>query len=787
MRKWLAVAIVLVVVAAAAGLAVNRLDAYLDRNKALLVERASAALGRRVALDRIEVTLRSGPGVRVTGLRIADDPAYSSADFLRTDTATVSLRLRPLLSGRTEIERVDLGAAHLAIIRTASGFNLQSLARPAPPPPPTAWLGAQPAFAAAESALPPLPVGSVTVRNGTIAFTDRTVEPPVELRATQVDLTASNLEQTAPPRLEIAAAVLEATQRNLHLAATVASEGASDAAQLPFDLTFDLGPVRIGALQRLPAAASVLPAALSIPDSVFVRGTAQGPLDQLAVTATVDASQTAVQYGSLFAKSKSLPMTVDIEAIRARGGVGFRRLQLHLGEIPLNAKGQVSGGAEPAMELVLVAPPAPLAAWARLVPGTSEVALSGTAAANLHVRGRLSGSPLPRVDGTLSLHDVGVSAAGRQQVADLTTAIAFKGDAVDIAATRLKIRGVPVEVTAALRDPQAPQIDFSVKAEALPLTALELGWPAANDQLYGVALEATARGSESGAVWHGALTATGGRVRDVELGNLHADLGYGGGLTTLQALELQTCGGTLSAQGTYDNRDHDAPAFEARATVHDIALAPLVAAADPKAAAQMEGTLQAQMAVTGTGRDWTRIQPTLAGTAEIAVADGVVKDVNVAEEVLSGVTGIAGVSQLISARVRGKYPALFGTADTRFSQLGATLHIAAGQAATDDLVIAAPDYTIRANGNVGFDGQVDLAATLQASNALSADVIADAAPARYLAAADGRIEIPFFLRGRLPKVRVKPDAEIIGRALERALGGKDFKALLKKGRRLFAN
>src|SRR5262245_6389500 len=74
MRKWIVLAIVLAV-AIAAVIAARNLDAYLNSNRVWLAARLEQALGRKVAFDEIGVSFAGGLGVRIKGVRIADDPA----------------------------------------------------------------------------------------------------------------------------------------------------------------------------------------------------------------------------------------------------------------------------------------------------------------------------------------------------------------------------------------------------------------------------------------------------------------------------------------------------------------------------------------------------------------------------------------------------------------------------------------------------------------------------------------------------------------------------------------
>jgi hypothetical protein len=163
-----------------------------------------------------------------------------------------------------------------------------------------------------------------------------------------------------------------------------------------------------------------------------------------------------------------------------------------------------------------------------------------------------------------------------------------------------------------------------------------------------------------------------------------------------------------------------------------------------------------------------------------AVRNGVLKGVNVADGVLSGVTGVAGLVTLVPARVRDRYRDIFAGDDTRFDELASDVRVADERIVLESLAVSAHDYAVRGKGTITFTQQVDLTATLIASAPLTADVIGTLKETALLTDTNGRLAIPFRLVGILPKVRVKPDQEFVGRVrqaligegLGRLLGGK---------------
>jgi AsmA protein len=183
----------------------------------------------------------------------------------------------------------------------------------------------------------------------------------------------------------------------------------------------------------------------------------------------------------------------------------------------------------------------------------------------------------------------------------------------------------------------------------------------------------------------------------------------------------------------------------------------------------MTGKLNGDIALEGSGSEQQAILRNLAGDGSVEVADGVLKGVNLAEEVLRSVTGVPGLSQLIGSKTRQKYPSLFSESDTVFEALGGKMDIAGGVMNLKDLVLAAKDYKLSGAGTVGFDKRVDIGTTFTASQALTEDLLGSVKEVKYLLDPSGRFALPVRLAGELPEIHVRPDTTFIAQKLSGAL------------------
>ena len=88
----------------------------------------TTALGRKVAIGNIELSILSG-GVKVSDVSIADDPAFSQSPFLQAKEVTAGVALLPLIfSGKLAVSSFTVTDPQVQLLHAASGkWNFSSL------------------------------------------------------------------------------------------------------------------------------------------------------------------------------------------------------------------------------------------------------------------------------------------------------------------------------------------------------------------------------------------------------------------------------------------------------------------------------------------------------------------------------------------------------------------------------------------------------------------------------------------------------------------------------------
>ena len=128
MRKWMIAGTVLIFLFVMVVLALLSANSLINRNRDYLVNRAEQALGRKVSVGKVEVSLWNGIGIRLNDFSLSDDATFSAGDFIRAKDLQVNLKIIPLLSKEIQVKRLILNKPVIGVRRSRNGtFNFASL------------------------------------------------------------------------------------------------------------------------------------------------------------------------------------------------------------------------------------------------------------------------------------------------------------------------------------------------------------------------------------------------------------------------------------------------------------------------------------------------------------------------------------------------------------------------------------------------------------------------------------------------------------------------------------
>jgi len=183
------------------------------------------------------------------------------------------------------------------------------------------------------------------------------------------------------------------------------------------------------------------------------------------------------------------------------------------------------------------------------------------------------------------------------------------------------------------------------------------------------------------------------------------------------------------------------------------------------------GTMTLAGQVSGPSPAEPHFELALAGDGKFNVKDGFVGGLAVGRA-LRDVLGLL-LDEQAAARLRERYPELFGGDELRFTALSGSGRLARGAVHTDDLLIAAPSYEMRGSGSMSLDGVLDLTLRMVASQALTEDLIHDRKVRSVLAGSEGRLVVPLRVTGDIHRPRVLPDSSLASAAAA-LLGGSNL-------------
>ena len=841
--------------------AAYNLNDLANQNKDQLLAQAEQALGRKVQIGEIGLTFWGGIGARLRNFALADDPAFSSDNFVQAADLQVNVKLMPLLNQEIEVKRVILHDPVIRVIRNAQGiFNFASLSggdMPDAPP------DASDTTALIGSGGMPLLVALVNITNGDIQYTDQ--QENAALRISQLDLKVEDLSFDKPLRIELAAAIVS-DQQNFQLDATFGPLGKEiqvDTLAIDGSLTLDplditavqkalpqvaeaippglgiSGPVRISSqlsgtaraliLSGLQLTASVfessepnvkvtgnvgpvgtdmdalalntdiafgpaslpqllafapvaenLPPELSADGSASVNVHVEGTLKNLAFTATVDATQSSIQFGDQFHKAQGKRMVLSTDARMTPESIALQQAKIQLDTLELTSSGAVTLGDTLGVDLQLDSNSVDLASWQEILPQLQDFSPTGQMELHTHVKGDVGEEQLPDT-GTFDLRQVSASFAQLPQpISDLNTDITFTGQGAELKNTSARIGKSVLQLAVRIARFMPLDATYTFTSPELWLADVQAsnGAEASSDVLKTLKSAGTARMENEQLAFSGTVSSAQGRLVNIDYTDFQTTLSLLNEIAKIDSASLQTLGGSVKASGQYD-MGATPPQFQVTSQISDIELGEVFRAQMINALQYVRGKANFNLDLAGDGEDWEAIKPTLQGQGKFEVNQGALVDLNIADEVLSNITGIPGLTSIVSQKVRKKYPAIWGGTDTEFADLGSQLTFREGKILLDGVYLNAVDYATRGDGWLDYDQQIDFHGQIILAQNLSRDIQDNVKVAKYISNTQGRVAIPFTLSGTLPEAK-PPDIATLTRQVQRGAAQKGIEAVQKK-------
>jgi uncharacterized protein involved in outer membrane biogenesis len=769
MRKWIIIGAVLFCLCLVVVLALLNLNSLINRNKDYFLAQAERALGRKVSVGDVGLTLWGGVGLRLSNFTMSDDPSFSSSHFVRAEDLQINVKLLPLLRKDFQVKRLILHRPLIEIIRNREGkYNFSTIGKDKNPKEP-AKVEKEPLEKDPKSPAMLL-IAVVDISGGEVRYLDQ--KAGTDFRANQIDLKVRDFDLNRAFSAELAAALFSEKQ-NLRVQAQIGPIGSrTDISDIPVDGKADINSLDFGKLKAaLPAVKAALPKEADISGIVTVKDLRlKGTLKKLTLKGALDGTGATVNFGNTLRKAAGIPLTVATDAQIGDSSFRLGQTKMKLHTMEISGKGDIGLGDAAMLNLSLASNRFSLDGWEKIVPLLQDYQLSGNVELQATtVQGRVGKGEAPKIQGTLALS--GVSAKPPQfpkPIKDLDTRVDFTGQRAMLKDTTLSLgnsrirlaaeieRFSPLTLTYKLSTPEIWPADFQA---ALPEERKA-------DVIRNLSSEGMVGAKDGALAYRGKLASTQGTLYKINYKDLGTNLVVENKIASIRGLRVTALSGSLQAEGEYAF-NNPTPRFSLVSKAQGLDLRELYRSFDPKSSRDIQGRLNADIKVFGSGKEWNEIKPSLRGQGQAEVLQGALLDFNIADNVLSSITGIPGLTSFINPQIRKKYPETFESKDTEFKELKGLFDLADARMNVKDLRIVAADYTVQGNGWVDFDKRADFQAVLLLSQRLSADLGRSAREVTYMFNNQNQVEVPFALSGTLPKLRARPDAGHIGKMVQR--------------------
>jgi hypothetical protein len=170
----------------------------------------------------------------------------------------------------------------------------------------------------------------------------------------------------------------------------------------------------------------------------------------------------------------------------------------------------------------------------------------------------------------------------------------------------------------------------------------------------------------------------------------------------------------------------------------------------------------------------------------VTVEEGVITDMNILRDVFQKIAVIPGLMEKLMARLPQDYKSRLEEKDTRLKTIQLPFSVRNGTVDLPRLNVATDSFRVEGSGTYGLDQSAVMGmALVSVDRDLSVAMIRSVEELQYLTSAQGELQIPLSVRGRVPQIAVTPDLqslgtkiaeqkakEMLGGYLEKALGGK---------------
>jgi uncharacterized protein involved in outer membrane biogenesis len=625
------VGVAFLVLAALIGYAFVNLNSIVNSNQRQILAQVSDVLGRPVQVERVQVHAGWGVSVEVTGVKVADDPAFSQLPFFAASEVSVEFALLPLLHRDIRVSKLHLIKPDIRIVRNTGGkLNVSTVGGPA-------VASGSPLSAATDRiqrVFAQLSIKALRAADGAIHYTDL-AEPATPIEIRHLTFRVTRFSAASPFDIDLKFAFL-ADRQNVEVSGKVGR---------PLDLKIRLDSIVLDGIRRLALVGLKISAALSIQDAVSVCGTIHGSLSNLAFAVSTDLTKDRIAYAGTFDKPAGTPMTLTANRTRTAEKLEIARAELKLADLDLTASGVSLGAQMPASARV----------------DTNSFSLAGLSSMVPFMAGR-------PISGKSEIHGIVTLDSGR----------------LIIKPTRLTLGSAHASLEARVESLRPLSASYTLKADSVRLSELFPSRPP-DELVKQLVIVGTANGEASSAYIRAKIRSTDGSVANISYRNLDVNAAYDGEHASARPLNVEVFGGyvSLNAEAIFDTT----PRFNLALSTRSVNVEQALRSQDVETADTLHGYLTGSVIASGSGTSWNAIKPTLRGNGRLALANGKLLGVNIVSRAINAVAAAPGVSQLVNAAFISSHHGLLVDLDTELPAINMTFQLEGTRFTTHNLTV----------------------------------------------------------------------------------------------------
>jgi uncharacterized protein involved in outer membrane biogenesis len=706
----------------------------LNKYKGPILSKVRPAIHRDVDFDSIRLTILTGLGAELKGLRIPENPAFTKDNFVSINSVQVRLQFLPLLRGHVRIARLIFKSPVVHVRRNNQGvFNFADMV---PPKEEKEKKSKMPAILASFG------ISDLSVKNGTLLYEDRKIPeeapaagaPPAQKNITvsRLDAAIENISLTDAISIDASASLLGEPDRNFSVTGKVGPVGieAKDSL-IPVDLVLKMDAL---SLKKLTESLGLSSRALSgvMNGDVTVKGSVKGRLDIVPKLTVKDLVMAGKPGAPVLRNIKPASLALDgriaydgqpkdITIQDANLGIGPSRMIItgkvqHVAQSPAWNISLRSTALDPG-SLMEIAPAFGVALPADLRlkgPARLQVSSTGTsqdmaveAGMELSTTEISMGSKFHKAPGVtctlgslagikqgtmtfrslnLVLYNLALSGTGeiamKAKPQEMNIQLASKPaslqgwDALIPSMNAFRLGGDMAMKAGITGTTKAPQFSFQAMSSQLGLTIppdkTKKDAHPTPVSLRGLNLAVQGRTVEKKLAANGTFGIGGGKYAQIDLGKTAGSFSFNKGRLDVPSLQVGVFGGTVNASASY------------LATTKDWTFSPVIKGISAGQAMNtmtsfkdiFTGTLSGRMQIRGNSG--SKGADALATQGTFTIDKGTMNNMDLMQSVIDGLTGVPGLSGLVaeqSAVQRNKatqFDAL--TADFGFARKVLTLN-----------------------------------------------------------------------------------------------------------------